>query len=193
MAAGLPVRVASLAVRPPKSHSQWLQAAKVTRKTSSAWKGVISTSKPPRFSTCAQRDWSARRENTMRFGGAGSLAVAFKRSSQLPSAWSRSQSSTGTLWSRNNAKAPQQSEASCSSQFPWERISRSRTRSAGKGLTARARAVHSGDGIDFSDRPLIDFSARCAISNVSLRYRPAELDKCLVLVRERDARYWPCR
>jgi hypothetical protein len=48
--------------------------------------------------------------------------------------------------------------------------------------------VPSGDGIDSSDRPLIDFSAGCAISNVSLRYQPAELGKCPVLVRERKPR-----
>jgi hypothetical protein len=41
--------------------------------------------------------------------------------------------------------------------------------------------------MDFSDRPLMDFSAGCATSSVSLRYQPAELGKCPVLVRERKA------
>ncbi len=131
-------------------------AAKVTRKTSSGSKGVISTSKPPRFSTFAQRASSARRENTIRFGGAGSLSVALRSSSQLPSAWSRSHRSTGTLLSRKSAKASQQPEASCRFQSPWERISRSRTRSAGTGLTARTAVAPSGDGIVSSDRWLTD-------------------------------------
>ena len=147
---------ASLAPLSTRSRSHPLQAAKMTRKTFAGSKGVISTSKPPRFSTFAQRASLARRENTMSFGGAGSLAVAFKSSSQLLSAWSHSHRSTGTLWSRKNTKASQEPETSCSFQFPWERISRSRTRSAGTGLTARTTAARSGDGIVSSVRWLTD-------------------------------------
>ena len=83
-------------------------------------KGVIRRSKPPRVSTLAQRGSPAKRENTMRFDGAGNLAAAFKRSVQLPSAWSRSQGRAGTLSSRNNTRASRQSDASCSFKFPRE-------------------------------------------------------------------------
>ena len=57
---------ASLAELATKPHSQRLQAEKATRNTSSGSKGVISTSKPPRLSTFAQKDSSARRENTIK-------------------------------------------------------------------------------------------------------------------------------
>jgi len=110
--------------------------------------------------------------------------VALKRSSQSPSAWSHSQRSTGTLSLRSKAKASQQSEASYNFQFPWARISRSRTRSSLKRLTVRTATVPSGDGIVPSVRRLIESSTGCAISDATLRCQPVKLGKRLVGTKE---------